>query len=419
MANEYIAHTDDMCSRCPYRLTCPHRCRSASASCACCPSPMATFNAIKRDRQTGVPLAGAVYGLCGDGLRPLHTVSDCCGELRFSRLGPGEYTLREIQAPAGYRRAEETHTVAVGPDGSVTIDGSAADNYALWDEHLTGLAFYKIEAVLGTPIAGAVFQLSSGQTAVSDASGLVDFGMLPEGVYTLRETAAPAGYLTDPSVYSVAVAASGEIEIDGRPLAQFCVKDPPYPLYAFTTIDAVTGDILPGAVFRLSNGRVASSNPCGIVDFGPLAPGRYTMREEPPAGYLPNPHEYEVEVSASGRITVDGIGSRAFRAGNIPQPRLSFRKYDAVTGRPLAGAAFSLSNGATALSDASGLVDLGTLIPGIYTLEESAPPAGYQPAGRGFIVEVSASGEITVDTIPLTAFSVENTPYPVGESQTP
>lgn len=419
MANEYMARPDNVCSRCPYRLTCPHRCRSASASCACCPSPLAAFTAVKRDRRTGVPLAGAVYGLCGDGLRPLHTISDHCGELRFDRLGPGEYTLREIQAPAGYRRAEETHTVAIGPDGTVTIDGASEDNYALWDEPLMGLAFYKIEAVLGTPIAGAAFQLSSGQTAVSDASGLVDFGILSEGEYTLWETAAPDGYLTDPSIYSVAVTASGEIRIDGRPLSQFCVKDPPYPLFSFTKIDAITGDTLPGAVFRLSNGMAVSSNQCGDVEFGPLAPGRYTMREESPAGYLPNPHEYEVEVSASGRIMVDGIGLRAFQASNIPQPRLVFRKYDAATGRALAGAAFSLSNGAMALSDDSGRVDLGPLTPGIYTLEESAPPAGYQPAGRGFIVEVSAWGAVTVDTIPLAAFSVENTPYPAEEPQTP
>lgn len=409
MPNEYIAQTQDLCKRCPYRLICPHRCRSSC--CSCCPCPLAAFTALIRDQQTGAPLAGAVFGLSRDNQRPLHATSDYRGELHFDRLGPGAYTLREIQPPAGYRLSEETHTVEVRPDGTVTLDGGPADGYVLWNTRLIGLTFYKIEAVLGTPIAGASFQLSGGQAAASDGNGLVDFGVLPQGVYTLRETAAPAGYLPDPTVYTVMVTAAGGIEIDGLAPERFCVKNRPYPLFSFAKFDTASGWPLAGAVFHLSNGMSVTSNDCGLVEFGPLAPGRYTMREEPPAGYLPNPHEYAVEVTVSGIITVDGVELEAFRAGNTPLPGLLFRKYDAATGQPLEGAAFSLSNGVTALSDGGGLVNLGLLTPGIYTLEESAPPAGYLPVERGFIVEVSASGEITVDDIPLEAFSVENVPY--------
>ena len=83
---------------------------------------------------------------------------------------------------------------------------------------------------------------------------------------------------------------------------------------------------------------------------------------------------------------------------------------------PLQGASFELrDSGGTVLrsgiSDAGGIVDLGNISPGIYTLVEVSAPAGFVQSGP-YTVEVYASGEITVNGIALADFVAENYPYP-------
>ena len=83
---------------------------------------------------------------------------------------------------------------------------------------------------------------------------------------------------------------------------------------------------------------------------------------------------------------------------------------------PLQGATFELRDGdgnllSMATSDGSGIVALGNVSPGTYTLLETDTPDGFLPGGP-YTVEVSAAGEITIDGIPLADFQAENHPFP-------
>ena len=194
-------------------------------NCPPCSMAGGGFTACKRDRQNGAPLAGAIYGLYQSGRAVQSAASDVWGRLPFSCLAPGSYTLLELRAPAGYRPDTSGHMVSVDVRGCATIDGEPGEGYTLYNQPLSRLVFLKRDEGIGRPVAGAVFQLSNGQGAVSDRYGKVDFGAVPPGLHTLRETAPAEGYLPNPQGYTVSVSAEGEIRIDGAALETFSVTN--------------------------------------------------------------------------------------------------------------------------------------------------------------------------------------------------
>ena len=280
----------------------------------------ASFRAVKRDETSGVPLAGASYTLYQDGLPVAISTSDASGGLSFANLAPGAYRLVESKAPDGFQPDASQHVVLVDADGNVTIDGQDARNYTLYDAPLKTLTFQKTDAGTGLALPGAVFTLSNGATATADQNGLVDFGPLAPGSYTMTETTVPGGYLSNSRTYTVTVSTTGDITVNGAPIDGFSVPNQPYPNLTFQKTDADSGLALPGATFTLSNGDTAVSDAAGQVGFGPLAPGSYTMTETvAPAGYERITTAFQVVVADDGSVTVDGVPLASYTVPNAPE----------------------------------------------------------------------------------------------------
>lgn len=163
---------------------------------------------------TGTTLAGEV-------INPIEWTST--GTARVVTLAPGTYTLHESEAPSGYRPASDI-TFTVNLDGTVTVGGGAVkDNTVVMTDELntTNVTVSKTAVAGVAELAGATFELTgttfegdetpfddeaftgldgvtvddNGKTLrwISSAEGPRTF-QLPNGTYTLTETAAPAGY---------------------------------------------------------------------------------------------------------------------------------------------------------------------------------------------------------------------------------
>ncbi len=264
----------------------------------------APFTPVKRDRQTNAPLAGASYALYQNGIRTAEAASDASGRLGFANLAPGSYELRETSAPAGYQPDDNVYAVKVDKRGNVTVDGLPADRFALYDAANDAFAFSKTDAETGAPLAGAQFRLSDGRTTASDAAGLVNFGALAAGNYTMTETAAPAGYALNPAVYDIFVAANGDVSVNGIPLSEFSVADTPLPLSPVPALEpvsagdtAVIGRGVPGATIRMTlpdgtrvattvnaDGIWAAAVPAGVVlRAGEILYADQTVEGSPPS----------------------------------------------------------------------------------------------------------------------------------------
>ena len=153
----------------------------------------------------------------------------------------------------------------------------------------------------------------------------------------------------------------------------------------------------------------------GEINFTGLAPGRYILEEfkapSKPKEYIKTNKQWQVFVFNDGnvRITEAGVsGSTQFYDGkninieitNKPkgQDFVVYKKDD--KGNPLQGAKFRLTNHndtkfkpLEAESDGQGLVKFGALQNGTYIIEEIAPPSGYKPLNKKWVLVIDDQGK--------------------------
>ncbi|WP_056965320.1 LPXTG cell wall anchor domain-containing protein [Levilactobacillus spicheri] len=159
---------------------------------------------LNKTAPDGSKLAGAVYKLLdakGNVVIP-ELVTDDNGQLSVKGMNPGNYSLVEVSAPAGYTVNTTPHdfTIVAGVTTPVTV--SAIDNK---DTDLGGVpdkgsVTVNKKGADGQALPGAVFKLVDAtgkvikENMVTDNEGHLYIPGLAAGTYTLIETQAPEGY---------------------------------------------------------------------------------------------------------------------------------------------------------------------------------------------------------------------------------
>ena len=162
------------------------------------------LNTLKRGSVSGrkvdeddEPLEKAVFGLFKADETDftaenayLTAESDKDGRFRFDSVPYGKYIVKEISAPSGYLLSDRQYPVTISEDGE-TVE-LTAENSAV------SVAIRK-EDIYGKELTGAKMQLIDANGEVvdewtSDSKEHIVRG-LPAGAYTLKEVAAPDGYV--------------------------------------------------------------------------------------------------------------------------------------------------------------------------------------------------------------------------------
>lgn len=117
-------------------------------------------------------------------------VSDENGHFEFDKIPYGEYIVREIEAPTGYILSDESYPVTISEYGEI-IEITAVNKPITVE--------ISKQDVYGNELAGAEMQLENSDGEVvdkwtSDGTNHV-VTELPAGDYTLKEIAAPDGYV--------------------------------------------------------------------------------------------------------------------------------------------------------------------------------------------------------------------------------
>ncbi|HEX2291306.1 MAG TPA: SpaA isopeptide-forming pilin-related protein, partial [Pseudonocardiaceae bacterium] len=228
------------------------------------------------------------------------------------------------------------------------------------------------------------------------------------GRYTLTQTTAPTGYST---------AADQALRIAAGSVREVAVTNEPEPERT-ATLDVRTadgeGNVLPGACYAITRGNApledCDDDDDGITRFAGIPSGSYVVRQtQPPAGGYTTAGSTATRLDPGQTATVTVVNEA--RPGS-----LVLRKTD-NTGQLLAGACFALRSGDRAVysicdndaSDANtsvGVILLGTVAPGTYTLRETQPPVGYLSA---------ADQEVTISANQRTQVSIVNAIAPAPE----
>lgn len=384
----------------------------------------------KLEAQTQRPLEGAVFELLQNGTVIATSESDSAGRVFFPHVPVGKYMVREQTPPAGYLPNNQTYTVAVCADGSVTIDNIPAQKFAVYNSRQDTLRIDKTDSQTGAPLAGAVFELRQNGTAVQSVTtgnnGRASFGSIAPGSYTLVETRQPEGYRPNTQEYSVVIYEDGRIKIDGVLTDTLQIQnDPLQSNVSFIKIDAQTGNPITGAVFELlKNQEVvarAVSDAAGVVDFGEQPRGTYTIREvAPPEGYAPITGTYTAVIDAEGNVTIDGFPADEFTVPNTRRAvaGVYIRKLN-IDVEPLPGAVFELRQNGAAIQSATtgsdGIAQFIDVLAGTYTLVETQPPAGYALNSTEHTVIVADDASVTIDGRQTNTLTAINDPlfYPL------
>ena len=172
------------------------------------------FKIIKSNQSDNSKLAGATFELIDANNKTIYRTSDKNGELSFTNLAPGSYTLKETKAPDNFVKSEKRWAVNVYSDGSVRITQigivGSDESYFGNNENIiimpvsnkpsgTEFRVYKKDSD-GKPLKGAKFVIKNKEgtkvikTGKSNTNGLVEFKDLQEGTYIIEETESPKGY---------------------------------------------------------------------------------------------------------------------------------------------------------------------------------------------------------------------------------
>ena len=332
-------------------------------------APTGTVILTAQKRVDGrIPTAGEVFTftLTGEGVS--QTKQNVGGAVTFdpiaytlADIGTHTYTIRE-SAAEGYETDPSVYTVTVtvtlngsalnAQVTSIRRDGAEADAVVFDNEHIidgTQIVLTAQKRVDGRePAAGEVFTFALTGDGVSqtkqNAGGMVTFDPITysegdegEHVYTITEQA-KAGYMTDPSVYTVTVTVTvGEdyalnaqitsIKRNGAEADAVLFENTiPEAEIRLTARKTVNGDA-PAAgevfTFRLLGEGVdmTASNVGGEIVFDPIGytgrdAGRrftYTIHEEAAAGYITDETVYTVVVA----VEQNADGSLAARVESI------------------------------------------------------------------------------------------------------
>ena len=229
----------------------------------------------------------------------------------------------------------------------------------------------------GTPLAGAVFSVTDENGAelgpITTASdGKARLTLPKEGRYTVIETAAPDGYKLDSTPYVVTVqdGQTGEVTLN--------ISNSQKGSLQVRKVDAVTGEALENATFRITNPAGVSSDyttdSTGTVVINDAEVGNWVVEEIiAPDGYQITVGEMHGTVQY-GQMTTIVVKDNA-------NPGVKLMKLDEKTKEPLAGATFELYQQgnliASGTTDHNGVLEFLDLDAGWYTVKEVSAPDGY------------------------------------------
>lgn len=281
-------------------------------------------NELKRGKIEGIkvnesdePLENALFGLfqtdCTEFVESnaiMTAISDETGYFAFDEVPYGEYIVKEIEAPTGYILSEEVYLMTISEDGEIV--GITAENKPITIE-------ISKQDVYGEELSGAEMELiNSDEETVekwtSDGTNHV-VTELPAGDYTLKEIAAPDGYVIATDI-SFTVDVYGNVTVenvdavavseDGNPLIVM-VDDT--TKVRISKQDITTGEELPGAKLQVidKNGDVieewTSTKEPHYLEAVLKAGETYALHEViAPDGYA-IANDVEFTVNADGTVT--------------------------------------------------------------------------------------------------------------------
>lgn len=345
----------------------------------------------KKDSETNEAIPGTEFEIKGKDVIE-KKVTDNLGQIDLSKFAPGEYTITETKASAGYLLEKVSRKIVINQDG--TVKG----NLVFTNTRLTG-AITKVDEHTGQGLAGAEFIFTSVDNStimkvVSGQNGILDLNGLPAGSYAITEIKAPEGYKLDTSkVYRANIKPDGSVEGDT------IIKNAPY-LAVLTKVNK-EGQGISGAKFEVkdNSGKVVAeveSKAKGQIEISGLKAGEYIIVEkQAPTGYIKSNKEYKITVAMDGTVTGDTKIKNEDTFVEIKKVNKDNKALEGAEFEILSSQGKSITRGKT---DKLGKLTIRRLPVGSYVIKELKAPVGYALSDKEYVFTIEEDGKVTGDT---------------------
>lgn len=199
------------------------------------PPKTGDFTLVKTAAGSHEKLAGAVYELRDATGKIVKTdlTTDAQGELTVTGLTPGDYTVVETKAPAGYELAKEPLKVTIVADQTTPLTVTATDTETPVIDTKGAVCLTKTAATTGEKLAGAKYELQTATGEVlqsgltTDSQGQITVHELTAGEYRFVETTAPEGYELNKTPLDFTIKAGQTATVNVEAIDPAKVVEPP------------------------------------------------------------------------------------------------------------------------------------------------------------------------------------------------
>ena len=367
---------------------------------------------VKKDAVTGVAIAGATFTIRKIDSSTLTTeTTDINGEIYLKEMEPGVYEITEQSVPDEYLLDPVPRQITLEPNKLGVVQ--------FRDYEKPSLTVRKIDSATGKPVEGARFHIiyASNHTFsgeindlgehYTDADGVIHLERLRDGWYRIEETQAPEGYRIQGSGVVECYIAAGTDKV-------VTVENVPLSAILIQKMDEETGKPLEGAWFRLKYLNAKTSmdgvtlgeyvtDEKGQIEISNLDEGTYIVEEiSAPAGYV---------MSEANSRTVYLSGENqdfiTITYGNQKMGSLLIVKKDAITGEPLSGVEFFVTDSDGAVvgnsngfytTDFAGSILIPNLEPGkTIVAKETRTVSGYVLDDAPQTIKIKANETVSLE----------------------
>ena len=332
----------------------------------------------------GNRLGGACFTVTGSDGQPSNEIcdDDGDGDTSFGDLAPGEYSVDQTVAPAGYQVAgSESARVQSGDTQTVTIVNRPA-------EAESGALVVNVTDTDGFSIIGACVRVSGPQNAeICDngdgdgdpEEGIIRFDGFAPGEYQIEATSLPEGF--DPAEPIQATVEAGQ-DVTASLVSGVTIVEPtPIPAGSVLVrkVDG-SGERIEGACFALDGAQTYgpvcdnqegdADDATGRILIENVLAGDYTLTEATaPSGFSPAEGQpISVVAGETARVTVENLPA----AGSISVSTID------QDGNPVAESCYTLDGGdAVCNDDGDGLVAFENVSAGDHSVTQVKTPDAY------------------------------------------
>ena len=313
----------------------------------------------KRDADTGEPVPGTVFTVkAADG----HTVTEVKtgedGSVTIPNLLPITYEISEKSVPQPYLLDAPSQLITLHPN---------RDSEVFFENHKEpSLTIEKVDSITGNPIKGARFQIwyASNSTDTGELNDLGAYFTDENGRITL-ENVKPGWYkaqeLEPAPGYQMKAPAEQECFIEAGKPKTLTFENTPLSAIVVWKYDSVTGKAVEGATFQVRYLSGTSGTGGTVIGtYRTSQNGSFTVTGCEAGTYVIE------EVASDGSHVIDAPPQTVYISGeaqdivqvyfgNSPKGALLVKKVDAVTGEPVSGTEFLVTESdGTLVGDANG-----------------------------------------------------------------